>query len=210
MIALQLHKARKPNLNAGAFFVPIMRWRDDVWKDRDFAFNLARTLDMTSELCGRPAPKIETILDDLLASSETPEVGEYWRDWQFHGHARAYLNWKRILRVDSGRAYFRNTRIHFMTLVRIPDSHRVFLADDWVNKAFGMLDAPLRDIPRAYKAKVNFCSECPELVIHERLPDRCLLWTKDIRLLQRGGKRAHKVKGSRGGRPRGGWDREAA
>lgn len=211
MIALQLHKAREPNLNAGAFFVPIMRWRDDVWKDRDFAFHAARQREMLADFTGEPPVPIETILDELLAASDTPMVGAQWSFFQFCGHSRAYLNWKRILRVKGGRAYFRNTRINFMSLVRIPDSHGVFLANDWVNKAFfGMTSTPLRDIPRECKAAVNFCSDCPELVIRERLPARYLLWTKDIRLLQGGGKRTHKVKGSRGGRPRGGWDREAA
>jgi hypothetical protein len=210
MIALQLHKARDPNLNAGAFFVPIMRWRDDVWKDRDFAFNTARQREWIADFNVEPPVRIETILDEVLAAADTPMVGDQWSSFQFRGHARAYLNWKRTLRVKSGRAYFRNTRINFMSLVRIPDSHRVFLATDWVNRIFGMTDTPLRQVPREYKAAVNFCSDLPELIIHERLPARCLLWTKDIRLLQCGGKRTHKVKGSRGGRPRGGWDREAA
>jgi len=212
MIALQLHKARDPNLNAGAYFVPIMRWRDDVWKDRDIAFNNAYwRSELFDELNGAMSEHVDSILDELLNSSETPVVGDIvWSHLQFRGHARAYLNWKRFLSVKGGRASYRNTRINFMSLVRIPDSHRVFLATDWMNRGFGMTDTPLRQVPRECKAAVNFCSDLPELIIHERLPARCLLWTKDIRLLQCGGKRTHKVKGSRGGRPRGGWDREAA
>lgn len=204
MLALQLHKARQPNLNTGAYFVPIMRWREDAWRDRGAESNWVRQLELLDREFGA-SPRGST-----PATVPWPRVGEFWRDFEFRGHARAYLNWKRVLEVKSGRSYYRNTLIRFISLVRIPDSHPVFLARDWVDKGGGITGCALRDVPVDLKSIVNSCSDLPELVIVRRLPPRYCLWTKDLRLLQRGDTREGGTRRVRGGRLRGSWGSGAA
>jgi hypothetical protein len=188
MLALQLHKAPRPNLNAGAFFVPIMRWQDRVWKDPDF------------DSWKSPHSEMEA-----LGGSRGP-----WGFWtQFKGGDGAYRGWMRVLKVASGRATYRNTEINYISLVRIPPSHRVHMETDWVNRMFGMLDMPLADIPARIKRQIAGEHTQSELVLHERLPASCLLWTKDWRLLRGGGGKAPQgPKKSRGGRLRGSWSED--
>lgn len=204
MLALQLHKAPRPNLNAGAFFVPIMRWREDGWRDGGAEYNWRRQLQFLEHAFGR---------SDQAHGSESeswPPVGGHWQSFEFQGHARAYLNWKRTLEVKGGRSYYRNTKIRFMTLVRVPDAHRVFLARDWTDKGGGITGRALRDLEPALKADVNACSDLPELIILERLPLRHRLWTKDLRLIQRSGSLGHADRAKdRAGR-RGAWGSEWA
>lgn len=121
-----------------------------------------------------------------------------------------YRSWIKILQVRGGRACFRNTRIHYISLVRVPDSHRVHMASDWSHRVCGLIDLPLRDIDGDTKSQIGGEHTESELVLRERLPRSCLLWTMDWRLLSRGQRpRGMKgpsgSKGSRGDRCRGAW-----
>jgi hypothetical protein len=117
----------------------------------------------------------------------------------------------RTLEVDWGRATYRNTKINFISLVRIPDSQRVHLASDWAHRIFGLLDVRLSEVPRELKDELNMLYGLPELILQERLPRGCLLWTKDYRLLRsEGAVRSNgavrrRGKGSRGARRRIEW-----
>ena len=83
-------------------------------------------------------------------------------------------------------------KINYITLVKIPDDHPVFIGSDWMDKAlFGLKFLPLKEIPDVYKDRVlgdgDFFSDqsamVPELILGKRLPKSCIKWTKDIRLL---------------------------
>ena len=99
-----------------------------------------------------------------------------------------------------------NSKINYISLVRIPDDHPVYLEPYWC--WFGY-DRPFNKIPKKFKdrfmvwqdkgltfdAEGNYRDEThdgdmreevPQLVLQKRLPTRHHLWTKDYRLLTRG------------------------
>jgi hypothetical protein len=126
MLAVKLHKHKRPYLGKGSYLIPILDW----------------------------------------------------------GKNKLFINdWIRILRtMRSG-----NNKINYITLVKIPDDHPVFLAEDWIKKLFwGIEFKPLREIERETKENIKDTpcwADPPELILGKPLPKSCIKWTKDIRLL---------------------------
>lgn len=102
-----------------------------------------------------------------------------------------------------------NNEINYITLIRIADKHPVSLFDDWCH-AWPDEWSAWKDIPdpdkqaimqwreegvwksRAGKTeKDGFDMSCeyPEIIIAEKIPNSCILWTKDIRLLYYGNRK---------------------
>lgn len=154
MLAVKLHKRKKPNLERGSHLVPLVGW---------------------------DAGKIQV------------------KRW-LH-----ILNW-----YNQGRP---NNAIRYITLVHIPDQHPVFLGLHWEAKDFGVEFKPwcqweqelkqmLKLAKKGQKALYFYDSEArelpvgypiaktPELILGARLPKKCILWTKDVRLLYGSGRRA--------------------
>jgi hypothetical protein len=154
MLAVKLHKNKKPFIGYGAYLIPIINW----------------------------------------------ETGK-----------TQIKTWIKVLTRDDAINY-PNNKINYITLVKIPDEHLVFLADDWVMKYLGVKFKPLKEIEDSIKREIGkFYKEngilsdnkvnniettkgsplapSPELILGERLPESCIKWTKDIRLLYRGDKR---------------------
>ncbi len=91
----------------------------------------------------------------------------------------------------------RVTKIRYISLVKIPDDHLVFFALGASNKTFAQPTfKPLSAIPQETKREFALWFErfatmaskegtlnLPELVIGERLDDKCIIWTKRVQLL---------------------------
>jgi len=95
----------------------------------------------------------------------------------------------------------------YMTLVRIPDEHPVRICFTYGNSEFikqvvwPLEFRPMKDWPREYISAINEWWDAwplprpgdtelgglmvnePRLFLGRKLPDSCILWTKDIRLL---------------------------
>ncbi len=151
MIAVKLHKRKRPNLHKGSFLVPVRTW---------------------------------------------------------HSGRKHVGNWIRLLnRCNRGNP---NDCIRYITLVKIPDGHPVFIGLDWVDKPFFSSEfIELEKIDAARKARLDLVpcekerlqalqaqrsialdaipgspiAECPELILGKALPARFIKWTKDVRLL---------------------------
>ena len=134
-----------------------------------------------------------------------------WRSGRTH-----VRNWVRLLdRTNRGAP---NNCIRYITLVKIPDDHPVFIGLDWSIKLIRRVEFnELAQIDDAIKQQLDLVpanetgplclqnyivpdpvpgspiAEYPELILGRRLPSRFIKWTKDIRLLY----------GKRGGRTRG-------
>lgn len=114
----------------------------------------------------------------------------------------------------SGRVQIRrwlrwHKRDRYLTLVRIPADHPVRLCfsygpSDFIKQvSWPMEYQPLRDWPREYVGAVadwwdawrwessgvvelgGLMADEPELILGAKLPDACIRWTKDVRLLYR-------------------------
>ncbi len=117
--------------------------------------------------------------------------------------ARSYVNrWVNVLNWHNTRRS--NNKVRYITLVRIPDSHRISLHSDWICSAMGLFDfKQLVDIPADAKKRLGSWIDdvpepmnitagdprgipawvMPELVLGEALARKSVIWTKDIRLL---------------------------
>jgi len=137
MLAVKLHKRKRPGLKKGSYLIPILTW----------------------------------------------ESGK-----------RVVKNWINILDYHNQRR--RNNRIRYITLVKIPDNHPVYLASDWDQKYFEPVEfRPLASIGTSAKAQVMDSDWMPEMILGEPLPSACVKWTKDIRLLYRSKERRSRRRG---------------
>lgn len=103
--------------------------------------------------------------------------------------------------LEEKRSGFPGKR-RYITLVKIPEQHPIKLEPDWIgggNPRF----MPLKDIPKDIKDEiaewydnteesyyVGARSSFAQLILGAPLPRSCIKWTKDLRLLLRGDKRA--------------------
>ena len=73
-------------------------------------------------------------------------------------------------------------------MVKIPKDHPVWMSIDWVKKRWitKMNFKPFCKIEQELKSRIAITDLLPELVLGERLPDSCIKYTKDIKLLNRG------------------------
>ena len=148
MLAVKLHKDKKPWLGKGSYLIPIVSWE----------------------------------LDRIRVKS-----------------------WLHILDADAKRGWVPKTKtryrypIRYITLVKIPDDHPVCLYLSWLERQLlgrEMEFKPLRDIPRERKEKLLKSNSWgpshyePELILGAPLPESCIIWKKDIRLLFEGDRRS--------------------
>ena len=147
MLAVKLHKGKKPWLGKGSHLIPIVSWE----------------------------------LDKIRIKS-----------------------WLHILNEDVKKGWMPKTKaryrypIRYITLVKIPDEHPVCLFLSWLERQFLGMEikfTPLRDIPEERKKalmerdKEGPSHWQPEMILGAPLPESCIVWTKDIRLLFEGDKR---------------------
>jgi hypothetical protein len=113
--------------------------------------------------------------------------------------------WIWMLTGTSGRKRS-NNKINYLTLVRIPDDHPVEIYAQYGNSNFIKQvllqhEMSFREIPQEFKQALKewwdawlppwqeksepggLMSDEPQIVLARRLPDECILWTKNIRLL---------------------------
>lgn len=124
-----------------------------------------------------------------------------WQSGRMH-----VRNWVRLLNKSNRGAP--NDCIHYITLVKIPDDHPVFIGLDWIIKRIqhvkfvelAQIDADIKEkldlVPAGEKGPLylqNYIvpdpvpgspmAESPELILGRRLPACFIKWTKDVRLL---------------------------
>lgn len=155
MLAVKLHKRKRPNLGRGSFLVPIRTWQSGRIQIR---------------------------------------------------------NWISVLNHSNRGG--RNDCIRYITLVKIPDDHPVFIGLDWSIKLIqDVAFTDLGEIDAAIKEKLDLVpsgetgplflqnyivlkpvpgapmAELPELILGKCLPGRFIKWTKDVLLLYGTGRR---------------------
>jgi|GEM_PF-1390935 len=150
MLAVKLHKRKKPYLGKGSFLIPIRTWRSGRTQVRTWLWLLNR--------------------------------------------------------FNKGSP---NDCIRYITLVKIPDDHPVFLGLDWTARFGGPKFVKLKEVPAEIKQLLDVAgpddkppivlqsyirdqvsvgaplAPFPELILGRRLPASCIKWTKDIRLFYR-------------------------
>lgn len=97
------------------------------------------------------------------------------------------------------KATWPNNHIRYATLVKIPDDHLVSLHFDVSDRPFDARHAAwapnflrLCAVDIAQKARIGnsaFRWDWPEMILGTPLPDSCIKWTKDIRVLYQAEKR---------------------
>jgi hypothetical protein len=153
MLAIKLHKNKKPWLGKSSFLIPIVSWN-------------------------------------------TGKI-----------HIK---NWIKLLQERPtfyGKKLIQNNRINYITLVKIPEDHPVSIFHTPTSKMGVNLKNP--DFPQLksqgkyfedgywwddnrQRLKLSFedgpADTWPEMILGKKLPDSCIKWTKDIRLLYKPGK----------------------
>lgn len=131
------------------------------------------------------------------------KLHKHKKPWLGKGsHLIPILNWKTgkvhitrwINLLDYHNDSNPNNRIRYITLVKIPDDHPVFLAEDWSDKIvyslFGGIEfKPLSSISQEIKKFIMEETDLvPEIILGKPLPQSCIKWTKNIQLLYRSNK----------------------
>ena len=133
----------------------------------------------------------------------------------WHAGERFVRNWVPIL--NRRNRHRPNNQVHYITLVRILDSTRLTLNTDWIHKDdnyqpfadllqnsytepdgwcisgkdwYGRWTDPLPSEYRMENPRIGMMRCVPEIILGEKIPDSCVLWTKDYRLLYHGNKKA--------------------
>ena len=137
MLAVKLHKHKRPWLGKGSHLIPILSWK-------------------------------------------TGKV-----------HIKRWINL-----LDYQNESRPNNKIRYITLVKIPDDHPVFLASDWGDKIifvhlFGGIEfKPLSAISHEIKRFIMEVPDLePEIILGKSLPPSCIKWTKNIQLLYKSNKK---------------------
>lgn len=177
MLAVKLHKKENPWLGSGSHLVPIVRW--DAGKLQIKRWHYLLTATKTT-----PWPNNQI---HFLTMVKIPD------------HWPVRFSFDYSARSDSLRlVHFRPNEVR--ELKDWPQEVKLALQEWW--DAYDVL--PVRQQAGEWKIVVpggfqtgGLMSCQPELILGRKLPDRCVKWTKDIRLLYGCGKRRPEAK--RGG-----------
>jgi len=88
--------------------------------------------------------------------------------------------WIEVLN-DPKRKRRRNAPVRYISLVKIPNHHPVFLAEDWVDKLIeGVRFCPLSEVEGEINCQIGQTGFLPEMILGEGLPHSSIKWTRSI------------------------------
>jgi hypothetical protein len=192
MLAIKLHKKPVPFLGVGSHLVPIMSW---LTGER-FVRNWVPMLNRQNR--HRPNNQIHYITLVRIPDSTQLHLNTDW--CSFNDDYQSF-------------ASLQQEGSHEITERKIlkKDEHGATVGVEWVKDPWFIagkewyaqwFDPDLENY-RDTKEPIGMRGCLPEIILGEKLPNRCVLWTKDFRLLCHGDKKSREI--SRKAKHRKGW-----
>lgn len=212
MLAVKLHKIRKPYLGNGSYVVPLFNWKSGESLVRLWS----RVLNRSNR--GMPNDKVRfmtlvRIPDDLPVSLHNDWINKTFEflPWKEHPRENHEIPWKSAKQKPDPRWFDRFNRTFpagnglvwmfdevQQRVVRVPDpKKRRQLCVRWPGYTEPNEEEQTYTVcGKKFYFNSEFNCECPsmpEIVLGAPIPDSNILWTKDIRLLLRGNQRSKKA-----------------